>query len=656
MAGAGAGGLAAAALVARWLTDDPATRAIGDDRPATTAPATTATTGAPTATTAPGAARWSDPATWGGRVPGPDDVAVVDKAIVLDVDAAVAGVRIEPAGDLAFDAAASRTLTSTGNVVVAGALRARPSGPDVTHRVVFEGVDESRFIGDHTMEPLDPDVGVWVIGAGVLDLQGSPKKAWTNLAGSAAAGDTSISVVDAQGWQVGDEVVVTPTEPTSPGDEDQSYAEHHDRRTVAAVSGSTVTLDQPLDHSHPTVTVRPGATHTAEVLNLSRNVRIEGTPDGRAHVIFLAVGAPQTVGYVGLRHLGPQVMVTEASEDEEARFAGVVGRYSFHFHMGLDGTRGTVAEGLVAYDGGNSSFVPHTSHGITFRDCISHDQYESAFWWDQEPEDAADEGPPAVPTNDLLYERCVAHLVRETERSEYGLSAFMLGAGGGNVARGCVAVGVLGGDEGTAGYMWPDSSGDVNHTWTMQDCLSHNNFSSATYYWQNNVPRTIVDRFTSYHDRFGIEAGSYTNQVSYRDCTVYANRMAGLTIRAVPADATPGDTISYENLYIDQAGLTEYAVFVKSPSVEPAQATLVSSGTFKGGTKAQIGFPDPGDYTPLYEINDCTFEGNAFWLGEGPPDTVGIIVRDAVNGSIALRRAGQPGTPRREWNASVAPA
>src|SRR5262245_56622211 len=41
-------------------------------------------------------ALWSDPDTWGGEVPGEGDVAVVDRPILLDIDAAVAGIRIEP--------------------------------------------------------------------------------------------------------------------------------------------------------------------------------------------------------------------------------------------------------------------------------------------------------------------------------------------------------------------------------------------------------------------------------------------------------------------------------------------------------------------------------------------------------------------------------
>lgn len=639
---AGAGGLVGAGLLAnRWIDDSPISdrsnpRGAGADAaPTTTAPE------APQPP--PGPARWSDPATWGGVVPGPADVAGVSQPVLLDVDAAVAGVQVAEGGELIFDPAASRTLTSTGNVVVAGALRARPADASVRHRLVFPGIDESRYVGGHAMAPLDTDVGLWVTGAGVLDLVGTPKKAWTNLASGADAGAATITVADASGWLPGDEVVVTPTEST----EVEGFAEHHDRRVVQSIDGAQVTLDRPLTYAHPAVTVREGVTHTAEVLNLTRNVAVEGTPDGRAHVILLDVKAPQTISHVGLRHLGPQ----ESYDDEgDTGTRGIEGRYALHFHMSYDATRGSVVDGVVAFDGGNHSFVPHLSHGITFRDCVAHDQAESAFWWD--PAAGEQEGDD-VPTDDLLYERCVASHINTTDASEYETAGFMLGSGTGNVARGCVAVGILGSDEANPGYQWhPASAGGV---WTFEDNVSHNNDGSSIYFWINNTPPTLIDRFTAYQDRHGIRAGSYTNLASYRDTTVYACMSVGILVIAVPGapEEQPDLTVTYENVYVDQAGLTDFAVEIGGHVVETDQVTRVVGCDFRGGTKAQVGFPEPDEYPQLYEFTDCTFEGTAFWLADDLTEVVDITVRDAVHGAIALHPAGREGELRRDWNASV---
>jgi hypothetical protein len=637
---AGAGGLVGAGLLAnRWIDDEPASSTGGAGPSSTT---TTPTTAAPTTAPPPAApvvALWSDPATWGGAVPGEADVAVVDKPVLLDVDARVAGLRIGAGGDLTFDPAQTRTLESSGNVEVSGVLRARPERADVVHRIGFVGVDESIFVGDHTMEPYETDVGLWVLAGGALDLQGSRKRPWTNLVSAADAGATSIAVADASGWQVGDEIVVTPTEPTTV----DGYAEHHDRRVVTGVSGSTVSFDQPLEFPHPEVTVRPGVVRRAEVLNLTRNVRVEGTPEGRTHVIVVGAGRPQTVGFVGLRHTGPQ-----------RDGVPVIGRYAMHFHMDQDATQGTLLEGLVAFEGGNHAFVSHTSHGITMRECIAHDQFEDPFWWDQSDEDHPSD---MIPTNDLVYDRCVASHVKSTEESRYGISGFTLGAGSGNIARGCVATGVLGGDESTSGYNWPTDSRDEN-TWVFEDNIAHNCDATGIFFWQNEVPRTIVDRFTAYHDARGVLAGAYSNLASYRDGTIYACAHAGLVINAVPEVPrnSPDETITYEGMYVDQAGLTDFAVEVTEHVVGSERATLVTGSQFAGGNVAQVGFPEGGEYPQVYTFTDCTFAGNAFWLADDLTDVVDIRVSDGVHGAIVVRPAGHEGELNDTWNAAVSPA
>jgi hypothetical protein len=646
LAMAGATGLLGTGAVAYWLTRDEA-EVSGDptaNRSATTSTTAPATTTTAPAETDPAMARWSDPATWGGRVPGDGDVAVLDKPVLLDTDPTVAGVRVEPAGELVFDPAASHTLTSTGNVIVAGALRARPHGPEVQHLVKFAGIDEGRVEGGHTMAPVDTDVGLWVVGDGVFDVAGTPKRAWTNLTGAAEAGASTIEVADAGGWQVGDEVVVTPTEPTTV----EGYAEHFDRRTVAAVRGSTVELDEPLSFPHPAVNVRPGITHHAEVLNLTRNVRVEGEPEGRAHVILVGVTGKQAVSYLGLRHLGPQKPAPEGG------IMGAVGRYSLHFHTSLDATQGSLVEGVVSYDGGNHAFVPHLSHGITFRDCIAHDQAESAYWWDPPYEESDEEENERVPANDLVYDRCVASLVRPTDETEYSTTGFVLGPGQRNVARGCVAVGMQADDSATPGFGWRGDAHEA-HAWVFEDCLGHDNYGSSLYFWVNGVPHSYVDRFTSYHDGSGMHAGAYTNLVSYRDCTVYACATVGLVIEAVPgvAESAPDVTVTYENMYVDQAGLSEFAVVVGEHVSEPDALTKLSGCQFMGGTTAQVGFTETGPYGQLYEFTDCTFDGNAFWLVDDLTERVDIRVRDSENGAISLLPAGRGGTGRDEWNASV---
>ena len=62
---------------------------------------------------------------------------------------------------------------------------------------------------------------------------------------------------------------------------------------------------------------------------------------------------------------------------------------------------------------------------------------------------------------------------------------------------------------------------------------------------------------------------------------------------------------------------------------------------FRGGTMAQVGFPEPDVYPQLYEFTDCTYDGTAFFLADDLTEVVDIRVRDAVHGAIALHPAGR---------------
>lgn len=649
----GATGVVGAGLIVagrRILTDEVAASDASQPRSTTSAPlgTTTTTTAPPTTPPPPVDAKWSDPNAWGGAVPGEGDVAVVKSNIMLDVDAKVAGVSIEPGGRLSFDPKVGHTLQSTGNVVVRGTLQMRPSAAAVHQTLVFPGVDEGRYRGGHIMEPLDSDVGLWVLDDGVCDLVGAAKSPWTRLTGGAAAGAGSITVKDASGWQVGDEIVVTPTEPATV---DENWA-HHDRRVITAVAGNQVSLDEPLSHPHDPVTVRAGVTHMAEVLNLSRNVRIEGTPDGRAHIIFLHGHKAQQLSHVGLRHLGPR------QSD-----SGVVGRYGLHFHMCDDGTKGSKVTGLTAYDCGNHAFVLHLSNGITLDRCVTHDTVGDAYWWDMvdEGEDAS-----AIPTHGAIYDHCVASYTHQSDDDPYSTTAFLMGTGVGNEARACVAVGTMGNTESASGFGWPDKSRNETDIWLFEDCIAHNCKSSGIYYWQNVVARTIVDRFTAFHNSWGIWAGAYANLVSYRDCNLAFNGQGGLEIKAVPdaPQQSPDETITYEGMYVDQAGLSDFAATFHGPVVGGDRATLISDSVFRGGKKAQVTFQtgaEPGDDAAEdteqnYSFTNCTFEGNAFWLEDGVREDANIRVSDSQHGTVMLHRSGSSGSGKSEWNATTTPA
>lgn len=362
-------------------------------------------------------------------------------------------LEVEPGRTLRFDPTADTTLEVTGNVVVHGRLQMRPR-PGVEHVLRFVDVDESAFVGGG-LDPVPTDVGLWVVGDGVLDVVGTRKAAWNRRGASPT-------------WSSDDELVVAPVEP---GDFEPKPFTPGD--AVPAFEG-----------------------RRAEVLNLTRNVRIEGTPQGRAHV-FIRSTRPQRIEYAALRYLGPRRPEGEAT-------ASVLGRYGLHFHHCHAGSEGSIVRGVVVRDGGAHAFVPHMSHGITMRDCIAYEVFDEAYWWD-----------PHDRTDDLLIDRCVAAGVHfDPEFRGFRLAGFFLGLGRRVRLQRCVAFAVHGARN-AAGYVWPEAPSGL---WRFRDNLAHNNDAAGIFVWQNVREPHRIQGFTAYHNGVaGIIHGAYSNSYHYRD-------------------------------------------------------------------------------------------------------------------------------------------
>lgn len=387
-----------------------------------------------------------------------------------------------PAGQVwEFNPAVTTTVTVQANVIVQGTLRMRPANAGVVHALKFTGVNEAGFVGGHTVVPLASDVGLWVTGAGVLDAQGTARAGWNRTGNDPT-------------WLTSDELVVAPN-----------------------VNGDTTGFRSFVKGSAVPVTTGPdGVVYPTEVANLTRNVRIEGTATGRAHIMFLACTQPQTVKHVAVRWMCPTQPTGETYLSGGVRVPidkNVVGRYALHFHMCGDGTRPTIIEGVVCRDLGGTAFVPHLSNGITFRDCIAYDLRDAGFWWD-----------PDTLTHAVTFERCAAMLIRAIPSFRGNSNiGFNLSEGTGMVVRDCVAVGVQGNKTGSGGFHWPATANHGENVWLSEDNISHNNRGPGISVWQNDGNPHLVQRFVSYHSGVGLAHGAYVNTYTYRDLTMFGN-------------------------------------------------------------------------------------------------------------------------------------
>lgn len=550
---------------------------------------------------------WSSASTWqGGIIPSATMSATIaaGHVVTLNTNATVAGMTV--AGELRYLPSASATLSSTANVIVYGKLVMKPSTPAIVHTLRFVGVNESNFAGGGNL-PLASDVGLWVMCAtdssgvdmamcapdspgGTLDIAGSPKTAWTHAAGSIAVGATQIALITAPaGWRVGDEISIAPTEAPAVGNASWNG---FDLRTITAITGNTITLSSGTTRAHPIVT-NPfdGSIYSAEILNLTRNVRIEGTGNGtaplagngRAH-IFIRSTQPQSIHYAAIRYMAPR-------QPDGIYTKNVLGRYGLHFHRNGDESRGSQIVGVVCRDAGSYCFVPHASHGITYQHVIAHNVFDEPFWWDFPPCNICGEEMEKLnDTHDITIDSAVAALVQfDPAVRGFSLSGFLLGRGNGNSVTNSVAVGVQGRND-AGGFFWPSC---CHSEWVFENNISHNNKGDGIRFWQNDILVHVIRNFVAFHNGDnGIDHGAYSNVVQYQDIDLFANKSFDFNARALSRAGWRPDGYgqAFERLRI--AGTFRIAEHNGGGEV----ATLVKDSIMAGILVNEGGKPVPGQY------------------------------------------------------------
>src|SRR3984885_12809419 len=219
---------------------------------------------------APAAKRWSDAATWPDKkVPGQDAVVTIerDMNVILDVSPPpLHGLTIN--GTLSF--ADNKDLElSTEWIMVHGELEIGTEAKPHTHQATItltDNVKDEDFGGLGGNDRSDR--GIMLMG-GTLNLHGDRTNSWTKLSSTANAGATSIQVLNAAGWRVGDEIILAST------DFDPHQAEE---RTIAAISGNTITLDKKLDYMH-FGKITFDVDERGEVGLLTRNIKLQASAD-----------------------------------------------------------------------------------------------------------------------------------------------------------------------------------------------------------------------------------------------------------------------------------------------------------------------------------------------------------------------------------------
>src|SRR5580658_3117607 len=255
---------------------------------------------------------WSNPATWPDqKVPRAGDEVTIEsgKDVVLDVSSPpLHGLTVK--GKLSFSDRADVELT-TEWVMLFGELEIGTEAQPHTRQATITLTDD---VHNEEMAGMG-DRGIMVLG-GTLNLHGDRTNSWSKLSKTAEAGGSSIQVLDAKGWRVGDQIVLAST------DFDAHQAE---RRTISGINGNTITLDRKLDYMH-FGRITYGVDERGEVGMLTRNILIQASPDADktlfgGHVMAM-VTSKMYVSGVEFNRMGQNMHLA---------------RYPIHWHLVGDG-------------------------------------------------------------------------------------------------------------------------------------------------------------------------------------------------------------------------------------------------------------------------------------------------------------------------------
>jgi cell migration-inducing and hyaluronan-binding protein len=336
-------------------------------------------------------ARWSDPATWPDKkVPAKDDVVTIgkDMNVILDVSPPpLHGINLN--GTLSFADDKDLELT-TEWIMVHGALEigteARPHTRKATITLTDNVKDED--IAGASVASDRSDRAIMLMG-GTLSLHGDRTNSWTKLSRTAEAGSTSIEVLNAAGWRVGDVIVLAST------DFDPHQAE---RRTIAAIRGNTITLDKKLDAMH-FGKITFDVDERGEVGMLSRNILIQASPDADTNLFgghIMAMGASKMfVEGVELNRMGQNMHLA---------------RYPIHWHLVGD-AQGQYIKNSAIHDTYSRCVTVHGTNFLDIENNVTYNNIGHCFFL----EDAVEHGnqfvhnlgiltkchpdKPCVPTN-----------------------------------------------------------------------------------------------------------------------------------------------------------------------------------------------------------------------------------------------------------------
>ncbi|MGF1722070.1 discoidin domain-containing protein [Vibrio kyushuensis] len=330
---------------------------------------------------------WFAPETWGGSIPTSGSRVIISAGHTVEFNqkSSIEHDTIRIDGVLTFATQAdTEMIVDTIVVTRLGLLEIGHHGDPIAQNkqatIIFKDYADLGFITDTPSNPrFDPyKLGLGLVAMGAVRTHGEDKSPVAEFR-QALAGDSVIALEQAPlNWKIGDRIVVAGIT------QDNNQQEE---RTIAAVDGTSLTLDAPLiyDHLLPRHT-KENLVLTAHVINLTRNITfktfagneevfVEHTDSyntkeftKRGHIMMMHSNAID-VAFTAFKNMGrtnKRWGQNNTTVDELGNYTiglNPIARYPFHLHRA--GGAGQPAYVLgSAVDGSTAwGFVNHSSYG-----------------------------------------------------------------------------------------------------------------------------------------------------------------------------------------------------------------------------------------------------------------------------------------------------
>jgi hypothetical protein len=318
---------------------------------------------------------WADPATWGGQLPTASTWVSIPKGII---------VTIAETGDVARIVTDYGALTFATNVNTSllvdtiFTVSSDDGGPGYLTIGTANNPVQSNvsctitFMDDGALnQAWDPqELSRGLIAHGITSIYGSTVTSYVALAQPALAGQTTLILATVPtNWHVGDELVLSGTDPNSDQDE---------QLQILGINGNQVTVS-PLAYNH----VPPGGL-SVYVADLTRNVTFTSqnttNPERFGHVMFMHSDEVQ-LEYAAFDHLGRTLKAYPIGTVLPDGFVNVRGRYAVHFHRELADNKGDLPVQVVGcvVDGSPGwGYVNHSSN-VDFVNNVAFNVFGAAF-------------------------------------------------------------------------------------------------------------------------------------------------------------------------------------------------------------------------------------------------------------------------------------